>query len=133
MDVKGTLMINVEMCDVAVGLWCGEEKVSSCGGFCSRCSAGVVVGSLLPCVCLAADVDQLLCVECMLEGFESRGVAIQVAQDELGTIWLEGHISQDGLHHVICSGSCLLAVVGIGPTIEVVHQHGDLFLKLYGI
>ena len=82
---------------------------------------------------LAANIKDVMCVYGLLESTESAGIPMEVTQYELGSRWLECHVGEDGLNHVVGSRSCFTIVVGIGPTIEVVHQDGDLSVKLNGI
>ena len=63
MYIESTFVLHVEVCDVAVGIWGGEEVVSSCWFFGAWSSACVVVSHLLPSMCLAAYINQLVGVQ----------------------------------------------------------------------
>ena len=66
MYIKTTVVLDVEVCDVPIGIWGGEEVISSCGLLGAWSSTGVVVCHFLPAMCLAAYINQLVGVECLL-------------------------------------------------------------------
>ena len=101
MHIEPTLVLHVEMCDVAVCFRCGEEVVSSCGLLGAWSSACVVVGDFMPLMCLAAHINKLVGVKGMLEGLEGGWVTIKIAYNKSGSCWLKCHVSKDSLHHVV--------------------------------
>ena len=92
MHIKGKLVIHMEVCNVAKGLWVGEEVVSPSGLLGAWSSTCVVTRGLSPCMCLTTHINKLVCVQGLLESIECGCVSIKVAEDKPRACRLQGHV-----------------------------------------
>ena len=90
--IETTFMLYVKVGDVFVGVRRGKEVIPSCGLFGTWCPTCVIVGHLFPLMCLASYIDQLVSVQCLLQGLEGGWVTIEITYNKSGSCRLQTHV-----------------------------------------